>query len=130
MTSDTLYRAFEALGRPLVEYGLLAMLVTLAPALLLALGLKRRDGWTSLFGACFFIALASAILGVTLQGIAEGEVFALARWTLMATRAGNPTFFWLSAGAFVAIAMGLAVFGLLSLRRAWRMLAGRDRLPE
>ncbi len=45
-------------------------------------------------------SLALAILSVTVQGFATGEVLALSRSKLSAYRADNPFFFWLSAAVF------------------------------
>ena len=80
----------------LVEYGLRGVLLTIPPALFLILGLKKKNYWAFLFGAGLFLALGCAILGITLEGIVAGEVFAVSRLTLMVKQISHPVFFWIS----------------------------------
>ena len=115
MSSVTL----AALGRFLVEYGLLGVLVTMPPALLLTLGLKIKNRWTLLCNGGLFLALGCAVFGITLEGITAGEVLALSRSVLMVPQDGHPVFFWVSTAAFLALSLTFAGFGLFLLGRVF-----------
>lgn len=104
-----------AMGRFLVEYGLLGVLVTMPPAMLLILGLKKMNRLALLFSGGLFFALGCSILGITLEGITTGEVLALSRLTLMVTHTGTPVFFWISTAAFLAISVAIVGLGLFLL---------------
>lgn len=108
----------EAVGRFLVEYGLLGVLVTMPPALVLILGLKIKNRWTLFASGTLFFSLGCAILGITFEGIAAGEVLALSRSDLMVNQAGHPVFFWVSTSAFLAISLAIVAFGIFLLGRA------------
>ena len=108
----------ESVGRFLVEYGLLGVLVTMPPALVLTLGLKVKNRWTLFAGGGLFLALGCVILGITFEGIATGEVLALSRAELMVNQAVHPVFFWVSTGAFLVMSLAIAGFGILLLVRA------------
>lgn len=68
----------ETVGRFLVEYGLLGVLVTMLPAMLLTLGLRMKRRWMLFPIGGLFLSLGCA-LGLTLEGISTGEVLALSR---------------------------------------------------
>jgi len=103
---------FATVGRFLVEYGLLGILVTMPPALFLLLGLKAKNRLAIFFGGGLFLALGCALLGITIEGISTGEVFALSRSVLMVNLASNPIFFWVSTAVFLVISVAIAVFGI------------------
>jgi hypothetical protein len=75
------------------RYGLLGILITLAPALLLVLGFKTKGRVTWFFAAGVFLSFAVFILGLTVQGLFTGEVFALSRSSLMVLRSEDRAFF-------------------------------------
>ena len=109
MSASTL----ATVGRFLVEYGLLGILVTMPPALFLLLGLKAQNRLAIFFGGGLFLALGCAILGITIEGISTGEGLALSRSVLMVNLASQPIFFWVSTAAFLIISLAIAAFGIL-----------------
>lgn len=92
-----------AVGNILIEYGLLSVIITTPLALFIVLGLKKKNRWALFASGGLFFSLGSAVLGITLNGITTGSVFALSRSALMVAQAENPAFFWFSTLAFVAI---------------------------
>jgi len=107
-----------AVGRFLVEYGLLGVLVTMPPAMLLTLGFRMKSRWTLFPSGCLFLSVGCAILGLTLEGVSTGEVLALSRSTLTVAQAGHPVFFWVSTTAFLFGSLAIAGLGLFLLGRA------------
>jgi hypothetical protein len=103
----------------LIEHGLLGLLLMMPPAMVLTLGLRKKNRWAFLFGGGTFLALGFTILGITLEGITTGEVFALSRSTLMTTRADGPIFFWIPAAVLFGIAALAIGFGVFLLYRAY-----------
>lgn len=108
----------ETVGRFLVEYGLLGVLVTMPPAMLLTLGFRMKRRWTLFPSGGLFLSVGCAILGLTLEGISTGEVLALSRSTLTVAQAGHPVFFWVSTVAFLFGSLAIAGLGLFLLGRA------------
>ncbi|MGE0497522.1 MAG: hypothetical protein AB7I35_08145 [Ramlibacter sp.] len=107
-----------SMGRLLIEYGLLGVLVTMPPALFLILGLKSKGRLALLSGGGFFLALGCLGLGIALEGIGADEVLAFSRSTLMVAHTANPVFFWVSAVGFLALSSAMAGLGFFLLKRA------------
>lgn len=105
-------------GRFLVEYGLLGILITMPPALLLTLGLRMKSRWTLFPSGGLFLSSGGAIFGLTLEGISTGEVLALSRSTLTVAQAGHPVFFWVSTAVFLLGSLAIVGLGLFLLGRA------------
>lgn len=106
----------------LIEYGMLGMLCTMPPALLLVLGLKKKGRWAFLFFGASMLSLACLIGGVTIDGLEAGTGFALSKSTLMVHETERPTFFWISTAAFLLISVFIAFFGIVLM---WRSLHPR-----
>jgi hypothetical protein len=115
----------------LVEYGLVGLLVSMPPALLLALGFRKKNRATTAFGGLCFLSLAALAMGLTLGGIGTGSGLALSHSTLMVERTENPVFFWVSTAAFGMISIALLALGCYCLwRSATSSGAARIRLTE
>ena len=99
-------------GAKLAEIGLLGLLITMPLALLLGLGLKHRGRSTTVAGGGMMFSLGTAILGLTMQGIFDGEVFAFSRSTLTVSKLDQPIFFQVSAFAFLGVSVLLIAFGV------------------
>lgn len=104
----------------LIEYGLLGLLMTMPPALLLGLGLRSKNRITLAFAGALFLSLGVTGLGISLDGIDSGSGLALSRTVLMVERAEWPVFFWVSAVAFVCMSVAILLFGFVCLWSAWR----------
>jgi len=118
MVSGTL----QSIAHALTEYGMLGMLYTMPPALLLILGLKNKGHWAFLFTGAFMLSLACFVSGIALEGLETGSGFALSRSTLMVNEMESPTFFWISTVAFLLISLFIAIFGIVLM---WRGLHPR-----
>lgn len=116
MTSWTL----QSVALLLIEYGLLGVLLTMPPALLLALGLKKMGRWTAIFFGGFLISLACAVAGVSLEGVDTGVGLALSKSTLEVRVSDDPKFFWVSTVAFLAMSVFLFLFGCFVFWRGLR----------
>lgn len=111
--------SLQSVASFLTEYGLLGLLITAPPALLLVLGLKKRGCWTHFFGGALMLSLACAVSGISINGLETGTGFALSKSTLMVSEAERPIFFWISTAAFLAGSAFIAFFGILLM---WRGL--------
>lgn len=102
----------------LIEYGLFGVLLSMPPALLLTLGLKKRNrAAIGVSGACL-VSLSAVGLGIVLEGLITGKGLALTRSTLMVERVEQPIFFWVSTAAFGGGAIAIAGLGFYCLWKA------------
>jgi len=115
----------QAVAIFLTEKGMLGMLVTMPPALLMTLGLKSKGRWTAFFAGGLFLSMACFIAGTSLEGIETGVGLALSKSTLMVHAADEPTFFWASTAAFLAIAVALFLLGCFVFWRGFRPVNGK-----
>lgn len=96
----------------LMSHGMLGLLITMPPALLLALGLKKKGRWTLLFSGSLMLSAACAVAGISIEGFETGRGFALSKSTLLVERNDQPIFFWISTFAFLFGSLVIALFGI------------------
>jgi hypothetical protein len=112
--------SLQSVASLLTQYGLLGLLITMPPALLLALGLKKKGRWTQLFSGALMLSLACAVGGVSIDGLDTGKGLALSKSTLMVNEGERPIFFWISTAAFLAGSALIAIFGIVLMWRGLR----------
>jgi hypothetical protein len=117
----------QSLSVVMIEYGLLGVLVTMPPALLLVLGLKKKTGrWTQVLGGALFVSMACALAGISIEGVETGRGLALSKSTLMVNKAESPLVFWISIAAFLG---GSAFIALCGIFLMWRGLRPATKTP-
>jgi hypothetical protein len=96
----------------LILFGVLGLIVLIAPAMLLALAFKRRGLPTILTTLGLFFCLGVAGLGITIDGLLKGEVLAWSRSIFTVSASSSPWFYWLSAVAFLAFSVASIIGSL------------------
>jgi len=100
------------LATNLILSGVLGLIVLIAPAMLLVLVFKRRGLPTVLIGLGLLLSLGLALLGITIEGLLNGEVLAWSRSIFTVSVTSAPLFYWFSAVAFLTTSLALVVGSL------------------